>query len=148
MAINDTCHCGDLEFTLQNDPMMHFMCHCKDCHKLWNNSFFSYAYAQDDIEITGKTNTYIYDGGSGNKMNILFCPNCATKFYVQPELIEGMIYIPIGLLKEHYEFNPKVEIFAYNKPMCLSNLNVTVESYDHNGTIERIGELLENLEQR
>ena len=100
------------------------------------------------IKISGKTNTYCYDGGSGNKMNILFCPSCATKIYIQPELIDGMIYIPIGLLKEHYEFNPKVEIFSYNKPKCLSNLNVTVESYDHNGTIERISDLLENLEQR
>jgi hypothetical protein len=27
-------------------------------------------------------------------------------------------------------------------------VKATAESYEHNGTIERIGELLENLEQR
>lgn len=148
MSISETCHCGDLEFTLQNDPMMHFICHCSDCQKLWSNSFFSYAYALDDITISGDTNTYTFTGGSGNNLNVCFCPKCATKIYAQPELIEGMIYIPSGLLKEHYEFNPKVEIFSYNKQNCLSPLIASGESFDHNGTIERISELLENLEQR
>ena len=54
MSIKETCHCGSVEFTLQNDPMMHFACHCTDCQKLWGNSFFGYAYSTDHISITGE----------------------------------------------------------------------------------------------
>ena len=148
MSITETCHCGDVEFTLQNEPMMHFACHCNDCQKLWNNSFFSYAYALDDIEIKGEIRKYTFCGGSGNNLNVCFCPRCTTKLYVQPELIEGMIYIPCGLLKEYIDFSPKVEIFSHNKPKFMSNISASRESFNHNGTIERIGELLENIEQR
>ena len=52
------------------------------------------------------------------------------------------------MLKEHYEYEPKVEIFSANKAPCFAQLKATAESYEHNGTIERISELLENLEQR
>jgi hypothetical protein len=41
-----------------------------------------------------------------------------------------------------------VEIFSANKASCLAQVKVSAESYEHNGTLERIGELLENLEQR
>ena len=59
-----------------------------------------------------------------------------------------MIYIPCGMLKKHYEFEPRVELFSANKASCFAQVKATAESYEHNGTIERIGELLENLEQR
>jgi hypothetical protein len=56
--------------------------------------------------------------------------------------------VPAGMLKTHYEFAPKVELFAYNKASCMESVSVSGESYEHNGTLERIGELLENLDQR
>ena len=74
--------------------------------KLWNNSFFSYAYALDDIEIKGEIRKYTFCGGSGNNLNVCFCPRCTTKLYIQPELIEGMIYIPCGILKEYFDDKP------------------------------------------
>jgi hypothetical protein len=148
MSIKETCHCGSVEFTLQNDPMMHFACHCSDCQKIWGNSFFGYAYSTDDICITGEVKKYSYEGGSGNQLHYVFCPECGSKIHSQPDLIEGMIYIPCGMLKKHYEFEPKVELFSSNKAPCFAQVKATAESYEHNGTIERIGELLENLEQR
>ena len=148
MSINDTCQCGAVKFTLQNDPMMHFVCHCSDCQKLWGNSFFGYAYSIDDISLTGDVKTYSYEGGSGNQLHMVFCVHCTSKLYTKPDLIDGMIYIPCGLLKKHYEFSPKVELFSANKAVCLEPVKPSAESYESNGTIERIEELLENLEQR
>jgi len=148
MAITGTCQCGSVEFSLQNDPMMHFVCHCSDCQKLYGNSFFGYAYSTEDISVTGEVKTYSYEGGSGNQLHIVFCLECGSKLYSQPDLIEGMIYIPAGMLKEHYEFSPRVELWASNKASCLAPVVASGESYEHNGTLERIGELLENLDQR
>ena len=148
MTIKGSCQCGSVEFSLENDLMMHFVCHCSDCQKLHGNSFFGYAYSSDDISITGEVNTYSYEGGSGNLLHVVSCPNCGCKLYTQPDLIEGMIYVPAGMLKTHYEFAPKVELFAYNKAFCMESVSVSGESYEHNGTLERIGELLENLDQR
>ena len=148
MAITGACQCGSVEFSLQNDPMMHFVCHCSDCQKLYGNSFFGYAYSTEDISVTGEVKTYSYEGGSGNQLHIVFCPECGSKLYSRPDLMEGMIYIPAGMLKEHYEFSPRVELWASNKASCLAPVVASGESYEHNGTLERIGELLENLDQR
>ena len=64
MTIRESCQCGSVEFSLENDPMMHFVCHCSDCQKLHGNSF-GYAYSLDDVSITGEVGTYSYEGGSG-----------------------------------------------------------------------------------
>ena len=70
MTIKEACQCGSVEFSLENDPMMHFVCHCSDYQKLHGNSFFGYAYSSDDISITGEVNTYSYEGGSGNLLHV------------------------------------------------------------------------------
>jgi hypothetical protein len=59
-----------------------------------------------------------------------------------------MIYVPAGLLREQIEFKPKVEIWAGSRPSWTNKPSTLVESYDENGTIERITSLLENLDQR
>ena len=148
MTIKETCQCGSVEFTLENDPMMHFVCHCSDCQKLHGNSFFGYAYSTEDISVTGEVRKYSYEGGSGNLLHIVSCSNCGSTLYTQPDLIEPMIYVPAGMLREHYEFSPRVELWASNKASCLTPIVASGESYEHNGTLERIGELLEHLDQR
>ena len=59
-----------------------------------------------------------------------------------------MIYVPAGLLRDQIEFKPKVEIWAGSRPSWTSRPKSLVESYDENGTIERISSLPENLDQR
>lgn len=143
-----TCKCGEICLEIENDPMMHFMCHCKDCHSLFNGPAKVLIYTDDDICITGAHSTYSYQGGSGNDLHVTFCSNCGTRAYTRPDLIEGLTYVFASMLEEHIEFQPKVELFAYNRSKWEHKPASVVESYDHNGTLERIQELLENLEQR
>ena len=64
------------------------------------------------------------------------------------DLLEGLLYVFAGLMKEHYTFEPKVEIFAHNRLPWVTRADSVVQTYDHNGTIERVSELLENIDQR
>ncbi len=59
-----------------------------------------------------------------------------------------MIYVPAGLLRDQIEFKPKVEIWAGSRPSWTSQPESLVESFDDNGTVERISKLPENLDQR
>ena len=45
------------------------------------------------------------------------------------------------------EFSPPVEIFAYNKYKCFGDPETLVESFDHNGTLERISAVIEAMNQ-
>ena len=148
MAYSGKCACGDITFKFALDPMMHFMCHCTDCQVMFNGSFEGYAISKDELSIEGTLSKFSYSGGSGLSLHVNFCSKCSTKIYTQPEILEGMIYVPAGLLRDQIEFKPKVEIWAGSRPSWASRPESLVESFDDNGTIERISTLLENLDQR
>ena len=44
-------------------------------------------------------------------------------------------------------FSPQVEIFAYNKYKCFGDPETLVESFDDNGTVERISAVIEAMNQ-
>ena len=148
MAYSGKCACGDITFKFELGPMMHFMCHCADCQVMFNGSFEGYAISKDELSIQGDLSKFTYSGGSGLSLHVNFCSKCSTKIYTQPEILEGMIYVPAGLLRDQIEFKPKVEIWAGSRPSWTSKPESLAESFDDNGTVERISTLLENLDQR
>ena len=148
MAYSGKCACSEIPFKFELDPMMHFMCHCTDCQVMFNGSFEGYAISKDELSIEGTLSKFSYSGGSGLSLHVNFCSKCSTKIYTQPDILEGMIYVPAGLLRDQIEFKPKVEIWAGSRPSWTSKPESLAESFDDNGTIERISTLLENLDQR
>ena len=148
MAYSGKCACSEIAFKFELDPMMHFMCHCTDCQVMFNGSFEGYAISKDELSVEGDLSQFTYSGGSGQNLHVNFCPKCSTKIYTQPDILEGMIYVPAGLLRDQIEFKPKVEIWAGSRPSWTSRPESLAESFDDNGTIERISTLLENLDQR
>lgn len=148
MAYSGKCACGDIAFKFELDPMMHFMCHCTDCQVMFNGSFEGYAISKDELSIEGTLSKFSYSGGSGLSLHVNFCSKCSTKIYTQPDILQGMIYVPAGLLRDQIEFKPKVEIWAGSRPSWTSRPESLAESFEDNGTIERISTLLENLDQR
>ena len=68
--------------------------------------------------------------------------------YNKPDLLERMAYIPAGLLGEQIEFKPTVELWSGNRPNWMQKAASIIESFSDNGTLERLQELLENLDQR
>lgn len=81
-------------------------------------------------------------------MHINMCNKCGTKLSLKPELFSPMIYVTAPLVAEHFEFKPKAEIFTYNKPDWFTSPGTVEQSYETNGTRERLEMLLENLDQR
>ena len=69
-------------------------------------------------------------------------------FSIMPELLEGMAHIPAGLLDDQIEFKPTVELWSPNRPKWMLKAASVIVSLDENGTLERLQELLENLDQR
>ena len=76
-----------------------------------------------------------------------FCANCGIKVASRPQVVDGLTYIPAGFQKNEVDFSPHVEIFAYNKYKCFGNPETLVESFDDNGTVERISAVIEAMNQ-
>jgi hypothetical protein len=102
----------------------------------------------DELIVTGTLTKHTITGGSGNDMHYNFCEKCGVFVYNEPELLGGMIYIPAGLVGDQIEFKPKVELWSTQRPSWMSKAPTITESFVDNGTVERLQELLINLDQR
>ena len=115
---------------------------------LWGGSFSRLAFTKDELEIKGDVTTHTYYRGSGLSLHLNFCSQCSTKIYSKPDILDGMVYVPAGLLHDQIDFMPKVEIWAKSKPKWMVGTDSILQAYEENGTIERITSILENLDQR
>ena len=48
-----TCFCGKLKIKTPARPLLHFVCHCKDCDALWNGLYMGLVFPNDEIELSG-----------------------------------------------------------------------------------------------
>ena len=142
------CFCGDVSFEIAVDPMLEFQCHCSDCQVLYGSSLNACAFNKEEVDIIGKLENYAWVGGSGEKISRNFCPTCGVSIYAEPELLDGMIYMPIGILRHQENLSPRLELWTGSKPNWMEPPKTLQESFVDNGTIERISMLLENLDQR
>jgi hypothetical protein len=148
MSYSGTCLCGNAKCEFEFDPMMHFQCHCNTCQGVFGTSLSALAMPKHELNIEGELTNHTISGGSGMDMHYYFCASCGVIIYNEPELLGGMIYIPAGVLYDQIEFNPTVELWSGNRPKWMSKAKTIIESFQDNGTVERITELLENLDQR
>jgi hypothetical protein len=49
-----TCFCGKLKIKTPERPLLHFVCHCKDCDALWNGLYMGLVFPTDEIELSGE----------------------------------------------------------------------------------------------
>ena len=148
MAYSGSCSCGAIKFSFEYDPMLHFQCHCSNCHKVFGTSINALAMPEHELEIEGDMAVHTVIGGSGNEMHYYFCSKCGVLIYNKPELLGGIAYVPAGAVADQIEFTPTMELWSGNRPSWMTKASSIIESFEDNGTVERIEGLLENLDQR
>ncbi len=77
-----------------------------------------------------------------------FCSNCGCKLFTRVDLIEGIVYVHLGVFDDHDIFKPKVEIWDEYKCSWIKDDGCIQESFPDNGTLEKIQQFLENMDQR
>ena len=148
MSYSGTCNCDNISFSFEYDPMMQFQCHCATCQKVFGTSLCALTMPEEELNVEGELTRHTTKGGSGMDMHYNFCNKCGVIIYNQPEVLGGMLYIPAGLLDGQIEFKPTLELWTPHRPPWMTPAPTIIESVKDNGTVERIQELLENLDQR
>jgi len=143
------CFCGNIRYSTEYDPMLVMACHCRSCKKLSGVGMTVLAvYGEGEVDFEGELKSYPYRGESGNTVHQEFCPNCGNNIMGNPEIIAGVIYLHVGSFDNPQAFTPKVEVWNKTKPTWFNGEGCIAESFEDNGTIERIQMLMENLDQR
>lgn len=79
-----------------------------------------------------------------------FCIQCHVRCKTNPapEVMEGVVGIPLGIFDTAKELSPKAEIWTSEKLPFLKTDDCIVESFEDSGIVERLTALLETLESR
>lgn len=83
MKIDGGCHCGNITYTAEIDPMNVGICHCTDCQTLSGSAFRTRVRAAKGAFniITGQPKIYVKTAESGAKRAQAFCPECGTPIF-------------------------------------------------------------------
>jgi hypothetical protein len=75
------CLCGDIRYSLREDPVTVYACHCTDCQTETGSGFYLAVVAKADaLEYTkGKPDAYEVQLADGRKKGAYYCPRCKTR---------------------------------------------------------------------
>ena len=144
-----SCYCQKIQFSTEFDPMLIFNCHCLACKKVSGSPMSTaVVFNEAEVDFSGEMKFFSYKGETGKGVYKYFCDNCGCRILTKVDLIEGLIYIDMGVFDDWNIFEPKVEIWTKYKKNWLGEFGCIKESFEDNGTIERIQLCMENLDQR
>ncbi len=131
MKCNGACHCGAIEYTVEINPDMIGVCHCRDCQILSGSAFrMATAAAPGSFQITkGTPSYYNKTAESGNVRRMAFCGTCGTHLASEspPGVTDSYVSVRVASLSNFAELKPVGEIYCDSKVAWMPDLPGTVK---------------------
>ena len=140
-----SCHCGGVNITSYNKPMIVVQCNCQSCRKLTGSVSVSCLFDDTEIEFSGATNVYQFEGGSGQSITVHFCETCNSRSYYYFDVFEGLVIVPIGCFDNVKQLKPKLEIWTSEKLSWLEDDGCIQLRIADSGMQERLEAMLAKL---
>jgi len=114
------CHCGNNSFQLSGESEFQFICYCKDCGQLNSGGHLcGLMFDNGSLTAASHTSTYAYQGGSGDTIELHFCPDCGTHLYAFPTHYPNKVVVRANTLGDiEFEGQPLFaeSAFSWDKP--------------------------------
>jgi hypothetical protein len=128
MKIDGSCHCGNVSYEAEVDPLQVIICHCTDSQTLSGSAYRTVVPALGDSFklLSGKPKTYIKTAENGVKRAQVFCPDCGSPIYAGP--VEGgssMIGIRVGTCRQRGLLTPQKQYWSHSAQPWAQNLAIT-----------------------
>ena len=114
---NGSCGCGELKYSVEDEPMNTVFCYCKECQThTGSDKWFGAWFPKDKFKITaGSPSIYTRKGDSGKDMNHLFCSHCGV--LVAAEVTAGNFYsVGVSTLHQVSGLAPSMAIYIASAP--------------------------------
>ena len=118
------------------------------CIKFLSSILFSMRDLKITLSDDGTMASYEFTGGSGMPVKSHFCVNCGTRVFGEAEAFPELVFIMIGAFENSRLFKPRFEIFNNYRLDWLTHNGSIEESFDEHAVEERIGAMLESLNDR
>lgn len=115
MKIEGRCHCGQVTFEAEVDPITVGICHCTDCQMLSGSAYrVSVRADAKDFKLNGDVSSYVKTADSGNKRRHAFCPDCGTPMYATTLENPTSYTLRVGTIRQRAELPPQRQIYMHS----------------------------------
>lgn len=115
MKIDGRCHCSQVTFEAEVDPITVGICHCTDCQMLSGSAYrVSVRVDAKDFKLNGDVSSYVKTADSGNKRRHTFCPNCGTPMYATTLENSTSYTLRVGTIRQRAELVPQRQIYMHS----------------------------------
>jgi len=130
MSKSGQCHCGNITYVVNGEPVKMAQCHCNACRRITGTghnvqAFFNIA----DVKISGKTATHKSIADSSNIRTRHFCPNCGSRLFSYNSKTTNIIGIGVGSFNETSWFKPEVILYNSERPIW-DTIDESIEIHD------------------
>jgi hypothetical protein len=106
------CLCGRVRYTLDGEPAISCLCHCRLCQRYGGSAFETVmAYPADAVSVEGELKAFQNFGDSGQPVHRNFCPNCGSGIVSEVSVMPGLKIILAGTLDDPNAFQPTMDIY-------------------------------------
>jgi hypothetical protein len=124
------CLCGAVRYTVNAEPALVGICHCRDCQKFTGSAFsFLVAVPLAALEIEGDLKTFAKPGDSGQPITRRFCPECGSSIGEEAFTRPGLLLINGGTLDDPGVVTPTLEIYC-SRELAWARLDCGTERFD------------------
>jgi len=114
MKIHGQCHCGNITYEAEVEPIPVTVCHCDDCQRLTGSPFrVTISTPRSNIRIKGEPKIYRRQADSGTMRLMYFCPECGSSLFASDEDVDARPWgIRWGSINERKQFVPTQQIWC------------------------------------
>lgn len=110
------CLCGAVRYSINAEPLMQAVCHCKNCQKQAGSAWSMIAGVPEAaLTVTGEPKTYEDHGDSGGAVLRQFCGNCGSPLFSRVASAPGLVFVKAGTLDDTSGFRPQVQVWTQSK---------------------------------
>ena len=91
------CSCGQLQLTIEGEPVRISLCHCLECQRRTGAVISNQArFPRGQVAFVGHSTAWRRTAESGNVLTFHFCPTCGSTVYWENEGFPGIVAVAIG----------------------------------------------------
>lgn len=111
------CLCGAVRYVAEGEPLFAGHCYCADCRKASGSGFVPFmGFASSAVRFRGQTRQFRSKSFRGSDAVRNFCPLCGSLVFGGEVGRDESHTIYAGSLDDSSCFQPKVAIFARDRP--------------------------------
>ncbi len=111
-----SCHCGEISYTVNAEPLRQVNCHCENCRKTSGGPYLANVFVpEDSVQIKGSPKEYQHLADSGNQMTKKFCGNCGAQMFSLGSGRPGIMSIRGGTIDDLEMIQPTINVFVSSK---------------------------------